>query len=294
MDADALEAEVNQLKSDLTNVDVALSVPEGTGKNVLPYTLTSIKQNNSSGTWVDNAVTINGVTFTITASGNKVTKISATRVSASESNAILELVDYAAKTDEILSGCPSGGSNTAYKVYCRGGYTNDFGEGATIAAGDVGVSRRYSIAVFSTSSPTNLEFYPMIRPATITDSTFAPYIPSVDARLDAVESGLTNQGGNITPATNVTNDTVDYSIISRMGNVVTVFVSLVIDDSISAWNKLAELSAGFRPIHTTMAVGWMTTTSEPCLVRIGDDGNIMISKAVSTGKVQFSASYIVN
>lgn len=34
--------------------------------------------------------------------------------------------------------------------------------------------------------------YPMIRPATITDSTFAPYIPSVESRIEAVESGKAN------------------------------------------------------------------------------------------------------
>ena len=194
--------QMGSLRSGLTNYEAttnaALAVPENTGKNVLPYTFTSIKQNNSSGTWVDNTVTINGVTYTITASGDTVTKISATRVSASESNAILELGDYAAKTGDILSGCPSGGSNTTYKVYCRGGNTGDFGEGATIAAGDVGVSRRYSIAVFSTSSPTNLDFYPMIRPATITDATFAPYIPSVESRIEAVESGLINVVKDVT------------------------------------------------------------------------------------------------
>jgi len=32
----------------------------------------------------------------------------------------------------------------------------------------------------------------MIRPATITDPTFSPYIPSVESRIEAVESGLTN------------------------------------------------------------------------------------------------------
>lgn len=127
-----------------------------------------------------------------------------------------------------------------------------------------------------------------------TDNNLQTTSKTIVGGINEVKSGLTIQVGNITPSASVTNDTEDYPIIRRMGNVVTVFVSLVINDTIPAWTSIADLSTGFRPIHTTMAVGWLSGTSEPCLVRIGAEGSIMFSKAVSTGKAQFSVSYIVN
>lgn len=36
----------------------------------------------------------------------------------------------------------------------------------------------------------NSTIYPMIRLATITDDTFAPYIPSVESRIEAVEDAI--------------------------------------------------------------------------------------------------------
>jgi hypothetical protein len=48
----------------------------------------------------------------------------------------------------------------------------------------------------------------MIRPSFITDPTFAPYIPSVDARLEAVESGLDDVQSDLTKVVTALDDII--------------------------------------------------------------------------------------
>lgn len=202
MDADTLEAnvskletDVDQLKSGLTNVDVALSVPEGSGKNIIPMSLSGMKAVNTSGTWNDNAYTVNDVTFTVqTDSDGNVTNITVNGTATQ--NADLLLCDYnTVKSDSyILSGCPSGGSVGTYFMLF-GTATQRLAE--DIGAGDTfniasSVNARPAVRILSGYAASNLVFYPMIRPATITDPTFAPYIPSVESRIEAVESGVAN------------------------------------------------------------------------------------------------------
>lgn len=184
---------VNELKSGLTNYqtqnDINLEVPER--KNMLPMNIAWIKA-HTTGTWDGNTVTQNGVTFELVTDGDTITSVVANRVSTSSENAILNLASYKAKTGDILNGCPSGGGDSTYKIYARAGQTGNTGTDIVVNPNDVGVNRTYAIAIFSSASPSNLTFYPMIRPATITDPTFAPYIPSVESRIEVVESNLTN------------------------------------------------------------------------------------------------------
>lgn len=190
--------EINQLKSGLTNVDVALSVPDGTGKNILPMTVSGIKAYNTDGTWSGNDYTLNNVVFTIlTDSDGYVTGIKANGTASARSDFNLVTPGIYVKGGSYkLNGCPADGSSSKYRIQVwnftqNTGY-NDYGSGAD-AAVNTGDNMGYQITVYSNYTASNLTFYPMLRPATITDPTFAPYIPSVDARLDAVESGLTNQ-----------------------------------------------------------------------------------------------------
>lgn len=80
----------------------------------------------------------------------------------------------------ILNGCPSGGSDTTYRMDCyySGPSNNDIGNGVTFEAeeGNVLTTR---IVIWGNVTVKNLKFYPMIRLATITDGTYEPYTESV-------------------------------------------------------------------------------------------------------------------
>jgi len=183
---------VNELKSGLTNVDVALSVPDGTGKNVIAMSLDSIKAENTEGTWSGNVYTRNGVSFTFnTDSSGNITSIDKSGTSTAVSSIRL----YVGKLNK-----------GSYLI--SGGLSNSIAVGAYNSSGTViyctGSDKPYELTsdvsncnvhiIVGNGNSETATIYPMIRPATITDPTFAPYIPSVDARLDAVESGLTNVG----------------------------------------------------------------------------------------------------
>lgn len=152
----------------------------GTGKNLLPATLDVIKSKNTSGTWNGNSYTISGVTFSIvTNAAGEITNINVSGTATA--NAFLNLYTTMQSVLKIgerytITGCPSGGGQTRYYVTLRH-HGFDVGSGNTITfnggAGDIscymGVTNGYAISG-------TLSFTPMIRLASDTDATYAPYI----------------------------------------------------------------------------------------------------------------------
>jgi hypothetical protein len=136
----------------------------GAGKNLLKNTARS--------------QTINGVTFTVNADGT----VLANGTASAEANIVLisgtGIFDF--NTDTILSGSVGGFGNN---VRIRFGVTNpaaaydDFGNGVTIPRiADISSQYAYvQITINSGTTVNNITFRPMIRLATETDPTFAPY-----------------------------------------------------------------------------------------------------------------------
>jgi hypothetical protein len=125
-----------------------------TGKNLLQNTATT--------------TTINGVTFTVNADGS-------VRANGTASgNAILVLNSFAFDgTSVILSGCPSGGGGSTYRLDAFGssGLSVDVGNGIAITTSG---ERNIRIVVFSGTTIDKV-FYPMIRLPEFTDDTYEPY-----------------------------------------------------------------------------------------------------------------------
>lgn len=150
----------------------------GAGKNKLPMTVDSIKAANTTGTWSGNDYTIQGVIFTIqtdndgNVTGIKLNGIASATVQFQITGDVLD----SSFTGMILSGCPAGGSLTTYRLLClESGTSNaiDTGSGATI-----GSISNIALVQIRISNGTNMSgkiFYPMLRLATETDVTFAPY-----------------------------------------------------------------------------------------------------------------------
>lgn len=268
-----IQGDVSSLKSGLTNVDVALSVPEGTGKNLIPMSVEEIKALNTSGTWSGNAYTSYGVTFTVqTDSNGNVSGISANGTASSDIWASAFVLPWTSVKDGesyILTGCPDGGSTGSYTLYTTDdGNTNrqDFGNGITYTANFTG-DAYVRIAIYKGATVNDIVFKPMIRPATITDPTFVPYIPSVESRIEAVENKLSKGThlvkyidiANITPGTagevdieSITNGVVTHS---NFINIIPIDYNNAVVDTYTYSNNL------YARVHTRNDYNTAVTTS---------------------------------
>jgi len=152
--------------------------PAGGGKNQLPMTVEGIKAANTSGTWSGNAYTINGVTFTIqTDDGVNVTGILINGNSTSVIPFILN-PSFLLKSDSyILNGAPtsSGVETWRWQVNLGQQLNIDSGNGNSLTVSEDFPNALSFIRVGSGMNLQNVLFQPMIRLATETDPTFAPY-----------------------------------------------------------------------------------------------------------------------
>lgn len=165
-------------------------------KNLLPMTVDGIKSANIYGTWDGNTWTVNGITVAIqTDSYDRVVgfKVDGT----ANSITTFSLSSYTKMSGEyILNGCPNNGSIDSYRLDMRqqadgGVYKNciDYGNGAVYTStNDEYIKPVIRIANGYAIPSGGLTFYPMIRPASITDPTFEPYAETVDYRLKEIVS----------------------------------------------------------------------------------------------------------
>lgn len=126
-----------------------------------------------------NVFTSNGITFTL----NKDSTVTASGTATANAIAYFIVRDETVKIDQfcdgnyILSGCPSGGSTTKYRIYTnKTGYQiSDTGSGATLTSRGSVSSIQLCIWIASGQTVSNLVFKPMIRHKDVTSSEFVPY-----------------------------------------------------------------------------------------------------------------------
>lgn len=176
---------INEVKSGLIDVDVALSVPDGTGKNLLAIP--------------DYENTYSGVTYTINNTAIQV-------VGTADGNSYFTFYSWNQLKDTFLAsyaGQKVKISSTSDDVRFTLAYRKDSsssaseynvynGETELTLPSDTTYQIYLAFRVLS-GVTINTVIYPMIRPASVSDPTFAPYIPSVESRIEAVESGLDNK-----------------------------------------------------------------------------------------------------
>ena len=153
----------------------------GAGKNKLPMTVAGIKALNTSGTWTGNTYTVKGVSFQLlTDEAGNITGINVNDT-ARDGNSTLYLYrgDMSAMPPIIMSGCPSNGGNNTFCLTAQKSsppytiYGRDIGSGVSLSG--LASDTQIFIAVFENTSMTNNIFYPMLRLASVSDATFAPY-----------------------------------------------------------------------------------------------------------------------
>lgn len=178
----------------------------GAGKNKLPLVLADLKTANTDGTWNDNVYTINNGTITVyTDDGGNVTSIKANGTFNASTNFFLKgYWNYPTNTDFILNGCPSDGSSSTYNIqwWIAGVGSNvDSGSGVSVSTPSEFANNNVLINIASGQTMTNAMFYPMIRLATETDATFAPYTNicpisgHTEASVEDVSGNLANNNG---------------------------------------------------------------------------------------------------
>lgn len=230
------------LESGLTNYqaqnDINLEVP--TRKNLIPMTVDAIKAANTSGIWSGDSYTLNGVTMAIQkdTDGN-VEGVKLTGNNTLGSSFYLYVCAFTCKAGQkyYMNGCPEGGGVSSYLLSISGSYP-DTGSGSTINpfSTDTTISVRITIVNGYDFGSGGKIFKPMIRPATITDPTFAPYIPSVETRLDAVESGV-DLTTSVNAGEHVTIDTTTAYII-KVGCIVVCMLPLTATQDLSANDEI--------------------------------------------------------
>lgn len=196
-----LTAENEALTNKLNNEIVTRSALGA--KNILPFDLAEIKALNTNGTWAGNVYTYRGVAFTVNSDGT----ISATGT-ATGGNASIKL--FAASSnyemlgkEVILTGCPSNGSASSYRIQAYrmasadGSTGTYFDDGAgtdafTVLNDASGTVGSFAVAVYENATVTNLLFKPMVRLASDPDTTYQPYAKT-NRELTAENQTLTNQ-----------------------------------------------------------------------------------------------------
>ena len=156
----------------------------GSGKNLLGIKLTDCQVLNTSGIWVDNVYTYNNITFTVnTTNDGYITTIQTSGTASADITFMVGGISLTADITYRLSGCPSGGSNSKYRLTL----TEALGEGQTILTSDVGSTtavsyketennnRGIQIEIKNGKIMDNKTFSPMVRLSTETDTTFTPY-----------------------------------------------------------------------------------------------------------------------
>lgn len=142
--------------------------------------------------------TVSGVTFTVNADGSVKANGTAT---ADVTFVLFNTTEESCPYNEcILSGCPSDGGSDAYDLRVSDITTSesvDEGEGVVISLAETG-KWQAAIVIRNGYSADNLMFYPMIRQAYDTNSTYAPYAMTNKELTDALGGG---SGDDITTST---------------------------------------------------------------------------------------------
>lgn len=168
-----------------------------TGKNLLPQQFSG---------------TLNGVTYTTGSDGSVV----ANGTASSTSNKTVTIHLY--EGDYALSGCPSGGGGSSYQIWVANSSgqavgLEDRGNGGTAHLAEGNYQVRIRIASGYTAN--NVRFYPMLRFANQTDSTYEPYIGTTYP-ITFPQSAGTVYGGYV----DVTNGklVVDWKLVQLNGS----------------------------------------------------------------------------
>ena len=162
-------------------------------KNILPIKFDYIKSKNTDGTWSGNTYTVGSTVLTFMVENGYVNAITfnGTTPSAGIGFVLCPLTDYVSKS-VILNGSVSGVTDAYLQAYLYDGTNSisaDNGADSNAFTITNGVTNNSVVRLVIRSSgtyPSNIVFKPMLRLATDTDSTYAPYAMTNGELTEAV------------------------------------------------------------------------------------------------------------
>ena len=233
----------------------------------------------------NNTVTqeINGVTFTVNADGT----ITATGTASASFDLTIGSAVWKSGTPYILTGCPSGGSNSTYR-FTLVGYGYDYGDGYSFT-GD-GSAHRVDLHFGSGYAISgSLVFKPMIRPSTA-PAGYVPYAKTNVELTNEVVIGTISNGTGWTLGPELTK-------LIKHGKVVNLSIGTTSSSApVSQWNSIATIPSGFCPLYTLNGlVGVNNSNDDSVQFKITSSGVIQFyKKSDMTGatSVRLCCTYI--
>lgn len=190
-DADimVINGTIDAIDSQMKSIDNRTATNENNISTAIAELIDLVDNGAKNKIFVDriNTTNANGVTYTInndgtitangTPSGTSPSYVVAATLDGSTYKNFAEFCNG----DNVLSGCPSGGSSSTYRMYITGtGYTReDFGTGVELT--DTSVSPLYLILyIYNGYTADNLTFKPMIcnKSAWDISQKYVPYVPT--------------------------------------------------------------------------------------------------------------------
>ena len=173
--AENMIIEINP-NQDLNDYDYAYS--PGCGKNLLPITINTLKDANTSGTWNGDVYTKNGVTFTFifNSEGYLLKIIANGKATGGIADCAFGLFTIP-KGNYKITGCPLNGSTSRYWIGSSSNkFGNEVGNGIDFnPTSDFSFTSGEGVRIANNYTVVNLIFQPMLRLATETNTKFAPY-----------------------------------------------------------------------------------------------------------------------
>lgn len=283
-----------------TNKNNILSSLDANGaKNLLDYTLESLKAINSRGTWANNVYTVNNAKYTV----NSDMSITAETIGTPSGSTLLALKSNVANSyvGSILSGCPTGGNNATYNIAVE-----QSASPYTLLAQDTGLS-----ATIPNNTSGNIIIYVVVKTTLSEPIVFKPMICSADLwtishqyqpyAMSNVE--LTNELTN-DYTSNLSSTYIDVQnssfVISKIGkmciakfDLTTNYSALTGNDIISSSTKIPS---AYLPKSTTYtsavsrdAGSWASANFNAVALAVATDGTVYLR----TGAGASSSKYIV-
>lgn len=208
-------------------------------KNLLPMTVDGIKEANTTGTWNGNAYTVNGVTYTInTDSNNNVISIGVKGTCSNNTSFYIFKGEYAINSNNYTLSIDED-MQASQKAFTLLYDTNE-------QLDIISSQREYPVSITNkvkegiiflwSGAVVDFTISPMLRLATETDTTFVPYIPSVESRIEDLESGLDTVKSGLTNVTDAIGWDNHKNLIPMTVNGIKAFVT--------GWNGNSLTSAG--------------------------------------------------
>lgn len=177
-----------------------------------------------------------GITFTVNDDGSVTANGTNDGTGASVLNINTQSTLVLDNGEYILSGCPTGGSETGYMMDITrspGSSLKDIGDGISFRVGGDYTVNEFRIVISRNITVNNLTFYPMIRNSVIRNSTFEPYAPTNRELYEISQTKADKESFDLTIAGSpLVASEYSYSCIVT-GDIVTICVRIILAEELA-------------------------------------------------------------